>query len=239
MAESDAPVAVPPALPAHTGRHLLLDFDGPVCAVMVGAGLPDTLVGILARGSSQLRGLTAVENLRDPLALLRAVAEIGGSELIDEAEAAVIETELLGAAHAPLAPGLAGLLARARARSYACSVVSNNSAQAVEAVIARFPDLLHDLSLFCRPAGHPELMKPNPYLVSQAVERLGARPDDCLMIGDSETDVTASLAAGVPIVGYANKPGKRERLSRAGATWIVDSLDEVDFDAFTARGRQG
>lgn len=239
MAESNAAIAALPALPPHAGRHLLLDFDGPVCAMIVGAGLPDTLIEILARGSSRLRGLTATGNLRDPLALLRAAAEVGDSELIAEAEAAVVETELLGAAHAPLAPGLADLLTRARVRRDTCSVVSNNSAQAVEAVIARFPDLLRDLSLFCRPSGRPELMKPNPYLVSQAVEQLGARPDECLMIGDSETDVRASLAAGVPIVGYANKPGKRERLSRAGATWVVDSLDDVDLDAFTASGRQG
>ena len=42
-----------------------------------------------------------------------------------------------------------------------------------------------------------------------------------MFVGDSVSDVEAASAA---CVGYANKPGKYERLAAAGASLVVDDI---------------
>jgi len=73
----------------------------------------------------------------------------------------------------------------------------------------------------------PELMKPSPYLVRTAVSILDAHPYECAFIGDSTTDMLAGRLAGVPVIGYANKPGKAELLRQAGADTVTTSLDAI------------
>jgi beta-phosphoglucomutase-like phosphatase (HAD superfamily) len=70
-------------------------------------------------------------------------------------------------------------------------------------------------------------MKPSPYQVRYAVGSLQAEPGDCVFIGDTVTDVLAGLLGGVAVIGYANKPGKAEALSHAGARAVVTDLAEV------------
>jgi beta-phosphoglucomutase-like phosphatase (HAD superfamily) len=70
-------------------------------------------------------------------------------------------------------------------------------------------------------------MKPNPEPILTAASGLGVAPAACVLVGDSTTDVEASRAAGVCSIGYANKPGKVERLERAGADAIVTSMADI------------
>ena len=46
---------------------------------------------------------------------------------------------------------------------------------------------------------------------------LNAQPLHCTLVGDSVSDIVAARRAGVASVGYANKPGKHEKLRDAGA----------------------
>jgi len=46
-----------------------------------------------------------------------------------------------------------------------------------------------------------------------------------VFIGDIPSDVGAGHAARVPVVGYANKPGKAERLAKADA--IITSMADL------------
>jgi phosphoglycolate phosphatase len=67
-------------------------------------------------------------------------------------------------------------------------------------------------------------MKPDPHLIERATSTLGVAPASCVFIGDQPTDVEAGQAARVTTIGYANKPGKVEPLSGAGADVILTSL---------------
>ena len=107
------------------------------------------------------------------------------------------------------------------------AVVSNNSAAAVHFYLARH-GLDDRISLVVARANHnPALLKPSPYLITQAVRALNAEPDECTLVGDSVTDVQAARLASVQSIGYANKPGKRERLTAAGAAVIINSLADL------------
>lgn len=46
-------------------------------------------------------------------------------------------------------------------------------------------------------------------------------------MGDSVTDIQGADLASAQSIGYANKPGKRERLAAAGAGAIINSLAEL------------
>jgi len=61
----------------------------------------------------------------------------------------------------------------------------------------------------------PALMKPSPYLVRSAVGIPDAHPAEYAFAGDSTTGMVAGRLAGVPVIGYANKPGKAELLTQA------------------------
>jgi beta-phosphoglucomutase-like phosphatase (HAD superfamily) len=67
----------------------------------------------------------------------------------------------------------------------------------------------------------------SPHLITQAVEALDAEPGECTLIGDSVTDIQAARLASAHSIGYANKPGKREHLSEAGAGAITNSLADL------------
>ena len=72
-------------------------------------------------------------------------------------------------------------------------------------------------------------MKPSPYLARAAVGILDAHPAECAFVGDSTIDMLAGRLAGVPVIGYANKPGKAELLTQAGAD-IVTARPGRDHD---------
>jgi phosphoglycolate phosphatase-like HAD superfamily hydrolase len=95
-------------------------------------------------------------------------------------------------------------------------IVSNNSSYAIREYLA-----IHRIDPVAGVVGRyesdPALMKPSPCLVRAAVSILDAHPAECAFVGDSTTDMLAGRLAGVPVIGYANKPGKAELLAQAGA----------------------
>ncbi|MFI9269445.1 HAD family hydrolase [Kitasatospora sp. NPDC052896] len=68
--------------------------------------------------------------------------------------------------------------------------------------------------------------KPAPDLFLHAARTLGASPARCLVIEDSPNGVLAARAAAMPVYGYAALT-PADRLTTAGATGLLDSLDEV------------
>lgn len=45
-------------------------------------------------------------------------------------------------------------------------------------------------------------------MVLDAVLKVGGEPAACVLVGDSITDIQAARAAGVRVIGYANRPRK-------------------------------
>jgi phosphoglycolate phosphatase len=73
----------------------------------------------------------------------------------------------------------------------------------------------------------PALLKPHPYLVTRAIDLFGADRAECAFLGDSPNDMIAAAHAGIPGIGYANKPGKAERLSDAGAQVVAEDMQTI------------
>lgn len=185
-------------------RHVLLDFDGPVCSVF--GELPAAEVA--RRLAESIHADLPAEDVgTDPLALLSVIADRDPS-LKTAAEVRLRELEVEAVLTAPITPGVVEALQAFRNTGRTVTIVSNNSAAAVR----RFLDD-HELDelvagVCSRERPEPELLKPSPYLLQTAIGRREADPGVCLMIGDSLTDIQAAHAAGVPVIAYANRAEK-------------------------------
>jgi pyrophosphatase PpaX len=69
--------------------------------------------------------------------------------------------------------------------------------------------------------------KPDPAPVLHALERLGARPDEAVFVGDSPHDVLAGNAAGVATVATLWGPFSREELALARPTAWAERVEDL------------
>ncbi|GGN80413.1 hypothetical protein GCM10010112_55940 [Actinoplanes lobatus] len=70
----------------------------------------------------------------------------------------------------------------------------------------------------------PRLLKPHPFLWGRGLASVAATRIGAAFIGDSVTDIEAGRTDGIPAIGYANKPGKYQRLTDAGADVVIESM---------------
>jgi HAD superfamily hydrolase (TIGR01509 family) len=69
--------------------------------------------------------------------------------------------------------------------------------------------------------------KPAPDVILTALAALGARPEDCLMVGDSAADMEAGKRAGVKTCAVRYGYGKVEELARFAPDFWIDDLREL------------
>ena len=68
--------------------------------------------------------------------------------------------------------------------------------------------------------------KPDPEVFLKACEKLGERPEDCLVLEDSEAGIQAANAADIPVICIPDmKKPDQQLLDRTAA--VLDSLDQV------------
>lgn len=203
-------------------RCLLLDFDGPICAIFAGRPTRSVVTDLLDTLASH--GITPpepVQNARDPFDVLRYAATIS-PDLAANIEARLQANEIIATRSARPTQHAAYLIDTWRQSGRALAIVSNNSAAAVESYLSD-----HDISvdqIAARTSADPQLLKPSPHLIAVAVHSLGTSVAACALVGDSKTDITAARVAGVASIGYANKPGKRDTLANAGADVVINDM---------------
>jgi phosphoglycolate phosphatase-like HAD superfamily hydrolase len=208
--------------------HVLLDFDGPVCAVF-GGELPAPAVAHRLADEGRRQGLhlpADVEASGDPFDVLHAAARLG-EESARIVELALRRAEVRAVESAPMTPGLRAALDALCSSSHAVTIVSNNSAAAVQHFLEAHA--LTDVipAIVARTDPDPTLLKPSAHLLALAIRQAARVPADCILIGDSTTDVIAARAAGTAVIAYANKPGKRDALQKTRPDAIINTLAEV------------
>jgi N-acetyl-D-muramate 6-phosphate phosphatase len=205
--------------------HVLLDFDGPVCAVF--AGLSAQQVAELLRERLAAAGHAvdpSWQDENDPLALLRRISEERPA-LSAAADVVLTDLEAEAMQRARLNPDVKYLLDACADTGREVMVVSNNAGAAITDYVGREGLAGYIGRVVGRVPGQPSSMKPSPRLLLDAMGE--TPPERCVFIGDAVRDVEAGHAAGVPTIGYANKPGKAAKLGDAGAAVVVDSLVTV------------
>lgn len=198
-------------------RAVLFDFDGPICSVFAGEPAPGVARDLRERLAEWDVDVQLDDELADdPLEVLRAAVQFG-DKVTRTADDLLTGAEISAARSAEPTPGGVESMRACRAAGLRVAVVSNNSAAAVNEYLElhRLVDLVE--VVVGRDYGKPDLMKPHPKPIHDALKRLHIGPDVALLVGDSTTDVDASRAAGIACIAYANKPGKGQLLAAADA----------------------
>jgi HAD superfamily hydrolase (TIGR01509 family) len=210
----------------HKAECLLFDFDGPLCSLFAEHPAPE--IAERFRTLLESRGLLkeSLVDCPDPLRILHESHDVPGST--DMISPLQVQEEITAARRAAPTPGSLPLIAALAERHVPMAITTNNSAEAVRIYLDR-----HDLSdvlahhVYGREED-PNLMKPDPFCINQAVTALGVPAERCLMIGDSPADVEAARKAGVRFLGFARNERKAEALrAEDEQVRLVDSIAYV------------
>jgi len=71
--------------------------------------------------------------------------------------------------------------------------------------------------------------KPAPDVILKSVDALGARPEDCLMIGDAPADMEAGKRAGVKTCAVRYGYGKAEEMAQFEPDYWIDDLRQLTY----------
>jgi len=69
--------------------------------------------------------------------------------------------------------------------------------------------------------------KPAPDVIIKTMEALGAKRDECLMVGDSAADMEAGRAAGIKTCAVLYGYGKPEEMARHSPDYWIDDLRQL------------
>jgi HAD superfamily hydrolase (TIGR01509 family) len=138
----------------------------------------------------------------------------------------------------PLRPGVARLMAEAKAEGLRLAIVTSASRATLKPILRHTlgPELVKQFDvLVC--GEDVQHKKPAPDLYALALLRLDLSPPQCVAIEDSEMGVAAAVAAGVATVVTINDNTVHEDFDRAQL--VVDTLGEPDAPATALHGDLG
>ncbi|MEV5705733.1 HAD family phosphatase [Actinoallomurus sp. NPDC052274] len=208
-------------------RYLLFDFDGPICGIF--SGLPAPTIAVHLRGLVTGEGVEitgGAASSGDPFDVLRFAATIS-PDLTQTVADELRKMELRAVEVADATSHTRQVIETAYNDGRALAAVSNNSREAVARYLTAAGLAPMFTAIIGRTDPDPRLLKPDPHLIGQAVKELSAAPADCVLIGDSLSDIEGAHNAGTLSIGYANKPGKLERFTAAGADAVITDMAEL------------
>ena len=126
----------------------------------------------------------------------------------------------------PLKPGAGAYLKRLRARGVRCVVCSASPSNLVLLALNRM-NLVSDLDLIYSTeliGGH----KGDPAFYEQLLERIGEKPEDCVMFEDALYAMEGARAAGLGVIGITDDTNKvvRDQMAKV-CDRVVDCYDEL------------
>ncbi len=131
-----------------------------------------------------------------------------------------------------LFPGAVELLRALREREIRIALATSSEREFLELIEERADCDLQSLVDEVVTRSDAEHSKPEPDLITVAVEKLGLPRASCLMVGDTGHDGEACRRAGVPFVALLCGGVGQEELERAGARYIwrdpADMLGSLD-----------
>lgn len=206
-------------------RNIFFDFDGT---------LADTTEGIVQCTLVTLQELglpaSSPERIRSVIGLPLTGCFERGTDTPPEriAEACATYRKLFNEIAIPcttLYPGTKETLAELQARGFTlalCTSRSNNSLNALLQVLgirAHFSAIVTNEDV-----SHP---KPAPDIALLALARLGARPDETMVVGDTVFDLQMGSSAGCRTCGVTWGNQDRALLQTAGPDLIIDNFGEL------------
>jgi len=121
-------------------------------------------------------------------------------------------------------PGIVALLDVLRGKGIPMVVFSNKADELTRKLVEA---ILPGYFLAVQGMTTEELKKPNPKVAIELAEKMGLRPEECLYVGDSDTDMLTANNAGMYGVGVTWGFRDRENLVAGGAKLLVEEPAEI------------
>lgn len=189
-------------------QALLFDLDGTLLdSVPDLAGAVDAMLEGLGHSPAGVERTAAWVGNGARLLVARALAHADGlagegdvpETLLDRAQQDFLRHyEQRLAVHSTLYPAVAETLDKLRLCGFRLAVVTNKPGRFVPPLLAHFGIGRH-FQLVLGGDALPE-KKPSPEPLLHCARHFGLAPSQCLMVGDSRTDVAAARAAGMQVV---------------------------------------
>ncbi|SMH32337.1 phosphoglycolate phosphatase [Mesorhizobium australicum] len=123
-----------------------------------------------------------------------------------------------------LTPGAREIVEELHAQGVLMGVVTNKPQMPTEAILDHFGLSPYLDAVIGGDSGVEK--KPAPDMIFAALDRLGLRPEDAVLVGDSVADVGSARAAGIPVIalrgGYTSVP-----VDEIGADIVIDGLADL------------
>jgi HAD superfamily hydrolase (TIGR01509 family) len=126
-------------------------------------------------------------------------------------------------------PGVREFIDKCRKKGFKLAVATSADQVKMEANLNEI-NLLPDLFNATVNGLEVENKKPHPDIYLKASERLGLKPEECLVVEDALSGIKAAAAAGCKCLAVTSSFAKNEL---AEADWICDSLLSVPEEALT------
>ncbi len=121
-------------------------------------------------------------------------------------------------------PGMKKTLRALKKSGIRTAIVTNKPYEAAGEVARKYFGELIDFTIGIRTG---EAVKPDPYTTLEAIRHFGLTPEDCLYVGDSDTDVETAKNAGVPYAGAAWGYRGEAFLREHGAGNVMEKPEEI------------
>ncbi|RPF19823.1 HAD family hydrolase [Myceligenerans xiligouense] len=209
-----------------SSRAVLLDFDGPITPLMPApANMHAADVGRAALAGYEAT-VEPIAATSDHLAVIRWTG-VHVPKALAAVEAACTAAEVEAAETCEPTPGSDELIRSLHRRGTPVVIVTNNAAEAVDTYLTRWNLTESVLRIVGRPVHRPDLMKPHPHTIEEALRTLRVPPGRAVLVGDSVTDVEVARTAHVPCIGYAKNPRRGKELREAGAEALTDTIAAI------------
>lgn len=205
-------------------KNILFDFDGTVF---------DTVEGITKSAQYALKK----QGIEEELSQLRCFA---GPPLVDkfmevygfDRERAEQATRDFKERYVPIGihecrvfPGIKELLLALRKLGARVGIATSKPQVLAEQLLAQ--EDMTGLFQVIRGSGCDGNNSAKWQVLKQAMEELGAGPEDTVLVGDTKYDVEGAKLCGVPCIGVAYGYAAPGELERAGAIAIAENMDEL------------
>jgi HAD superfamily hydrolase (TIGR01509 family) len=165
------------------------------------------------------REMLGTSGAKSALTMERHLGQPGRGRELNAELRELVRAELNGTGVEPM-PGVVALLDALREHGVPVGLATNSSREFATNAL-RSAGLLDRFAAVV--SGHEvEHPKPAPDVYLEAAAQLGADPDACVALEDSETGVAAARAAGMTVIGVPSFPG----IDLGAAQLVVPSLTD-------------